>query len=179
MKRKIFIAVGIVAAIFVVLAGIKAWQIHAMIAFNNAFVPPPETISSAVAHEENWRDTLTAVGSVDPQNGVTLASEVAGTVAEITVADGSVVAKGDLLIKLDTSSEEAQLRSAEAHDGNVAAQCRTDADLARGQHGFPVGTGSGGGDVQTERRPTPTSSARPSKRKPSARRSPGGWASGR
>jgi membrane fusion protein (multidrug efflux system) len=114
MKRKIFIAVGIVAAIFVVLAGIKAWQIHAMIAFNNAFVPPPETISSAVAHEDKWQDTLTAVGSVDPQNGVTLASEVAGTVEEITVADGSVVAKGDLLVKLDTSSEEAQLRSAEA-----------------------------------------------------------------
>jgi membrane fusion protein (multidrug efflux system) len=101
-------------SIFVVLAGIKAWQIHAMIAFNNAFVPPPDTVSSAVAHEENWQDTLTAVGSVDPQNGVTLASEVAGTVAEITVADGTVVAKGDLLLRLDTSSEEAQLRAAEA-----------------------------------------------------------------
>ena len=114
MKRKIFIAAGIVAAIFIVLAGIKAWQIHAMIAFSNTFVPPPETISSAVAHEEKWQDTLTAIGSVDPQNGVTLASEVPGTVAEIAVPDGSIVAKGDLLIKLDTSSEEAQLRSAEA-----------------------------------------------------------------
>ncbi len=114
MKRKIFIAIGIVAAIFVVLAGIKAWQIHAMIEFNNTFVPPPETISSAVAHEEKWQDTLTAIGSVDPQNGVTLASEVPGTVAEIAVPDGSIVAKDDLLIKLDTSSEEAQLRSAEA-----------------------------------------------------------------
>jgi membrane fusion protein, multidrug efflux system len=114
MKKKIFIAIAIVAAIFVVLGGIKAWQIHAMIAFNNAFVPPPETISSAIAHEEQWQDTLTAVGSVDPQNGVTLAPEVPGTVAQITVPDGSVVAKGDLLIKLDTSSEEAQLRSAEA-----------------------------------------------------------------
>jgi membrane fusion protein (multidrug efflux system) len=114
MKRKIFIAVGMVAVIFVALAGIKAWQIHAMIAFNNAFVPPPETISSAVAHEEKWQDTLTAVGSVDPQNGVTLAPEVAGTVVEIAVADGSVVARNDLLLRLDTSSEEAQLRSAEA-----------------------------------------------------------------
>jgi membrane fusion protein (multidrug efflux system) len=114
MKLKIFIGIGIVAVILTGLAAIKAWQIHAMIAFGNAFVPPPETISSAIAHEEKWRDTLTAVGSVDPQNGVTLASEVAGTVAEIKVADGSVVAKGDLLIKLDTSSEEAQLRSAEA-----------------------------------------------------------------
>ena len=114
MKRKIFIAIGIVAAIFIGLAGIKAWQIHAMIAFNHAFVPPPEAVSSAVAHEEKWQDTLTAVGSVDPQNGVTLASEVPGTVAEIAVADGSIVAKGDLLLRLDTSSEEAQLRSAEA-----------------------------------------------------------------
>ncbi|HEY1490634.1 MAG TPA: efflux RND transporter periplasmic adaptor subunit, partial [Verrucomicrobiae bacterium] len=114
MKRKIFIGIGIVAVILTGLAAIKAWQIHAMIAFNNAFVPPPETISSAVAHEEKWQDTLTAVGSVDPQNGVTLASEVAGTVAQIAVADGSVVAQGDLLVKLDTSSEEAQLRAAEA-----------------------------------------------------------------
>ena len=114
MKRKIFIAAGIVAAILVILAGVKTLQIRKMIAFGKTFVPPPETISSAVAHEENWQDTLTAVGSIDPQNGVTLASEVAGTVAEIAVADGSVVAKGDLLLRLDTSSEEAQLRSAEA-----------------------------------------------------------------
>jgi membrane fusion protein (multidrug efflux system) len=34
--------------------------------------------------------------------------------AEITVADGSVVARGDLLLRLDTSSEEAQLRAAAA-----------------------------------------------------------------
>jgi membrane fusion protein (multidrug efflux system) len=114
MKKKIFVAIGVVAAILIVLGGIKAWQIHAMIAFGNAYAPPPEAVSSAVAHEEKWQDTLTAVGSIDPQNGVTLASEVAGTVAEIAVADGSVVAKGDLLLRLDTSSEEAQLRSAEA-----------------------------------------------------------------
>jgi membrane fusion protein, multidrug efflux system len=114
MKRKISIATGIVAAVFIGLAGIKAWQIHAMIAFGKTFVPPPEEVSSAVALEEKWQDTLTAVGSVDPQNGVTLASEVPGTVAEIAVPDGTVVAKGDLLLRLDTSSEEAQLRSAEA-----------------------------------------------------------------
>jgi membrane fusion protein, multidrug efflux system len=114
MKRKIFIAAGIVAAIFIGLVAIKALQIGKMIAFGKTFVPPPETISSAVAHEEKWQDTLTAIGSIDPQNGVTLAPEVAGTVVEIAVADGTAVAKGDLLLRLDTSSEEAQLRSAEA-----------------------------------------------------------------
>ncbi len=114
MKRKIVAAIVIVFAVLAGLGGIKALQIHKMIAFGASYVPPPDTISSAVAHEEQWQDTLTAIGSIDPQNGVTLASEVAGTVAEIAVADGSVVAKGDLLLRLDTSSEEAQLRSAEA-----------------------------------------------------------------
>jgi membrane fusion protein (multidrug efflux system) len=141
MKRKIFVGIGIVVVVLVALAGVKAWQIHAMIAFNNAFVPPPETISSAVAHEETWQDTLTAVGSVDPQNGVTLAPEIAGTVVQIAVLDGTTVAKGDLLIKLDTSSEEAQLRAAQAqadwakvtaerdeklHAGNTVSQSELD-----------------------------------------------------
>jgi len=114
MKRNIFIAVIIVLAVLLGLAGVKALQIHALISAGKTFVPPPDTVSSAVVHEEKWQDTLTAVGSIDPQNGVTVASEVAGTVAEIAVADGSLVAKGDLLMRLDTSSEEAQLRSAEA-----------------------------------------------------------------
>jgi membrane fusion protein, multidrug efflux system len=114
MKRKIFFAVLIVVAIFVGVAAVKVLQIRSMINFGKTFVPPPDSVSSAVAQEEKWQDTLSAVGSIDPQNGVTLASEVAGTVSEIAVADGSVVAKGDLLMRLDTSSEEAQLRSAEA-----------------------------------------------------------------
>src|ERR1019366_2321736 len=114
MTRKIIIGAAVVFVVFIFLAGVKALQIHKLIAFGASYSPPPETISSAVAHEEQWQDALTAVGSIDPRSGVTLAPEVAGTVAEIAVADGSVVAKGDLLLRLDTSSEEAQLRSAEA-----------------------------------------------------------------
>jgi membrane fusion protein, multidrug efflux system len=114
MKKKIFIAIVIVVTILVVLAGVKVLQIRSMIAFGKTFVPPPETISSAVAHEEKWQDTLTAVGSVNAAQGVTLASEVAGTVTEIDFESGATVNKGDLLVKLDTSTEEAQLQAAEA-----------------------------------------------------------------
>ncbi len=114
MKRKIFIAAGIVVLIFVVLAGVKALQISAMISAGKSFVPPPETISSAVAHEEKWQDTLSAVGSINAAQGTTLASEVPGTVAEIAFESGATVNKGDLLVRLDTSSEEAQLRAAES-----------------------------------------------------------------
>ena len=114
MTRKLIVGIVIVVMVVGVLALVKIMQIKSMIAFGAAFVPPPETISSAVAHEEKWQDALSAIGSIDPQNGVTLASEVAGTVTQIAVVDGSLVAKGDLLLQLDTSTEEAQLRAAEA-----------------------------------------------------------------
>ena len=114
MKKKIFIATVIVAAIFVGLAGVKALQIGKMIGFAKTVTVPPETISSAVASEQNWPDTLTAVGSISAVQGVTVAPEVAGTVTEIAFESGAVVAQGDLLVRLDTSSEAAQLRAAEA-----------------------------------------------------------------
>ena len=130
MKRKIFVGLGIVVAVLIVLAGIKFFQIRKLMA-----TPSPtemETISSAVAHEETWQDTLSAIGSVDPQNGVTLAPEIAGTVVQIAVPDGATVAKGDLLIKLDTSSEEAQLRAAQAQADWAKVTAERDEKLREG-----------------------------------------------
>ena len=114
MKRIIIIAVAIVLAIVAVLAGVKTWQIHTLIAASQAMVPPPETVATAVVHEEKWPDTLTAVGSISAVQGVTVSPEIAGKVSEIAFESGVVVAKGDLLVRLDTSSEEAQLRAIEA-----------------------------------------------------------------
>ncbi|MGD0206770.1 MAG: efflux RND transporter periplasmic adaptor subunit [Verrucomicrobiota bacterium] len=114
MKRKILTAVIVVLAIILGLAGVKAWQIQKLIAAGQALAPPPETISAAVAHEEKWQDTLTAIGSINAMQGVTVSPEIAGKVSEIAFESGAVVVKGDLLVRLDTSSEEAQLRAVEA-----------------------------------------------------------------
>jgi membrane fusion protein (multidrug efflux system) len=103
MKRTIFVAV------LVGLAAVKVLQIRKMIGFAKTFVPPPDTVSSAAAIQENWPDTLTAVGSIDAAQGVIVAPEIAGTVTEIDFESGAVVAKGDLLVRLDTSTEVAQL----------------------------------------------------------------------
>ncbi|TAK96835.1 MAG: efflux RND transporter periplasmic adaptor subunit [Verrucomicrobia bacterium] len=75
---------------------------------------PPESISSAVVHEEKWQGTLGAIGSVTAIQGVNVTPEIDGTVREIAFESGAIVAKGDLLVRLDTSSEEAQLRATEA-----------------------------------------------------------------
>ena len=114
MKRNIIAAVVIVAVVFVALAGVKALQIGKLIGAAKTFTVPPETISSAVTQEQNWRDTLSAVGSIEAAQGVTVASEVAGTVTEIAFESGAAVVKGDLLVRLDTSTERAQLQAAQA-----------------------------------------------------------------
>lgn len=112
MKSKFLVAILIVAAIVGTLAGLKAMQIRKMIA--QPFVMMPETIASAIATNQPWQLTLSAIGSVAPVQGVTLATELAGVVKEIAFTSGANVAQGDLLLRFDTASEAAQLRATEA-----------------------------------------------------------------
>src|ERR1019366_5877422 len=114
MTRKLFIGIIIVVVVAGGLAAVKTMQIKTMIAAGASFAPPPETIASAVAQEEKWPDTIPAVGSVNAAQGVTVAPEIAGTVSEIAYESGVTVKQGDLLVKLDSSSEAAQLRALEA-----------------------------------------------------------------
>jgi len=114
MRGKIVKGATLVVAVLLVLAGVKAWQIHALVAAGQAFAQAPETVASAVAHEEQWPNTFTAVGSISAKQGVTVSPEIAGTVSEIDFESGALANKGDLLVRLDTSSEEAQLRAVEA-----------------------------------------------------------------
>jgi membrane fusion protein (multidrug efflux system) len=114
MKRKILAAIIIVIVVIAGIGGVKVLQIKTLIAAGKHFAPPPETVSSAVAREEKWQGYLSAIGSVIAHQGILVTPEIAGTVKEIKFESGSVVAKGDLLVRMDTSSEEAQLRALEA-----------------------------------------------------------------
>ena len=122
MKSKITIAIAILVVLAALggLGAVKGLQIGTLIGAAKSFAPPPETISSAVAREEKWQGTIAAIGSITAAQGVNVAAEIPGSVSEITFESGALVAKGDLLVKLDTSSEEAQFRALEAQ-----------ADLAR------------------------------------------------
>ncbi|HLX70741.1 MAG TPA: efflux RND transporter periplasmic adaptor subunit [Verrucomicrobiae bacterium] len=112
MKSKITFAIALVTVIIVVLGGTKALQFKALAA--GGWSQPPDTVSSAVAHEEHWQDTFEAVGSISAVQGVMVTPELAGTVSEIAFESGAVVNKGDLLVKFDTSTEDAQLKASQA-----------------------------------------------------------------
>jgi membrane fusion protein (multidrug efflux system) len=110
--KKIIIAIIVVVVVFGTLAGIKALQFKKMMA--TPWVQPPETVTSAVAREEKWQDTLSAVGTITAVQGVMITPELSGTVTEIAFESGATVAKDALLIRLDTTTEEAQLKAIEA-----------------------------------------------------------------
>jgi membrane fusion protein (multidrug efflux system) len=112
MKLLTVIAICVLLAVVGGLAGIKYMQIKKLT--SQPYVVPPETIASAVAHEEKWQDSVSAIGSITAVQGVTLTPEIAGTVSEIAFESGAVVAKGDLLVRLDTKTEEAQLKALQA-----------------------------------------------------------------
>lgn len=76
---------------------------------------PPTAVASALVVEQEWEESFHAVGSLKAVQGVTLSAELGGTVVEIAVDNGARVEKGALLVRLDTSAEDAQLAAAEAN----------------------------------------------------------------
>ncbi|MGE5256191.1 MAG: efflux RND transporter periplasmic adaptor subunit [Hyphomicrobiales bacterium] len=114
LKKRLILAFAAVAVLVVILGGIKGLQIDRMIAHGRQMVPPPEAVTTAVASLQSWESLLTAVGSLAAVQGVTVTAELTGKVVQIAFTPGTMVKAGDLLVKQDTSSEEAQLRSAEA-----------------------------------------------------------------
>ena len=116
-------AIGGLVLLIVVLFGIKVMQIGKMM--SSPMQMPATTVTSAPVKEEDWAPRLSAVGSVSAVQGAVLSTDLAGTVAEVKFESGAVAKKGDILVRLEASSEEGQLRTAEA-DLELARQ-----DLAR------------------------------------------------
>src|SRR5437773_3221543 len=124
--RSVVIAMGLLVAIVVCVFGDKALQISKMMTTKMEI--PPTTVSSATVKEEDWAPTLSAVGSISAVQGTVVSSELGGVVSKIGFENGGAAKKGDLLLQLDASAEEALLRSAEAE----AELGRQDLERTRG-----------------------------------------------
>jgi membrane fusion protein (multidrug efflux system) len=75
---------------------------------------PAEAVTAAVATEREHRQTTTSIGTVLALRSITLRNEIPGTVRYAALAPGRVVDAGTVLVALDVSVEEAELRAQEA-----------------------------------------------------------------
>lgn len=114
MWKKILLTLLILVVLIGGLAAIKKSQFDAMGEAAKNFAPPPAIVTTAEVTQEIWQPALTAVGSLEAVQGVTLTAELAGRITNISFESGQEVNVGDVLIEQDTSTEQAQLKSAEA-----------------------------------------------------------------
>ena len=75
---------------------------------------PMESVMVAAAREIEHRQTTTSIGTVLALQSITLKNELPGTVRRVTLTPGQIVDKGMLLVALDVSVEEAELKAQEA-----------------------------------------------------------------
>jgi membrane fusion protein (multidrug efflux system) len=122
------VAIGGLVALVILLVGVKVMQITKMM--GSPMTMPPTTVSSVVAKEEDWAPKLSAIGSVSAVQGAVVSAEFSGIVAEVHFENGGDAKKGDVLVRLDTSAEDAQLHSADADLELARADLQRTRDLA-------------------------------------------------
>lgn len=102
--------VGLVAF----LAAFKYWRVSSRVAAAASFGGPEEVVEAAPVRPFAWQAEASVAGTIVARQFVTLSNELAGTIASVDFRSGEIVDEGEPLLALDTRSERAELRSAEA-----------------------------------------------------------------
>jgi len=116
MRKLVFLIVFVVLA---VLAGGLAWfqfkvkpeMIHGFI---SAMPKPIAGVAAEAARSETWTPRISVIGTFKAVPGIDVAGQVAGIVSGINFVNGQDVQKGQLLVQIDDSTEQADLKSAAA-----------------------------------------------------------------
>lgn len=107
----------LVSLVLLIGVGLAAWKYESIQNQQAASINQPEPMESvtiAVARAIDHRQTTTSIGTVLALRSITLKNELAGTVREVRLTPGQIVDAGTLLVALDVSVEEAELRAQEA-----------------------------------------------------------------
>ena len=114
MAKRMWLMLLVVGLFVAAIGTYKFLQIRAAIAQGSSYQPPPETVTTVVAQPADWPSTLSAIGTVEAVHGVMVSADLSGVVKQIAFTSGRDVGKGQVLVRLDTSTERAQLAQAEA-----------------------------------------------------------------
>jgi membrane fusion protein, multidrug efflux system len=112
-KRYYVITIVLLLVVFGGLAVFNYVLKPALIAqFLGARTIPPVPVTVAPAKTEKWQGELPAIGTTEAMRGVMVAPLIAGRVEAILFQSGQQVKAGETIVKLDDSTERAQLQAA-------------------------------------------------------------------
>jgi membrane fusion protein (multidrug efflux system) len=106
--------IAAVIGVFAVLAGWKYGAAREASAAAASQPEPVESVTAAVATERPHQQTTTAIGTILALRSISLRNELAGTVRHVRLTPGQIVEEGAVLVALDVSVEEAELKALEA-----------------------------------------------------------------
>jgi membrane fusion protein (multidrug efflux system) len=108
------LVIGICLLVASGLGYLKYAQIQAAIAFGKSFPEPMEAVELFIAREEIWQPTTSVTAEIVAIRAVQVSNDLAGRIVEVGFAPGATVTAGQVLVRLDTSEERAQLAAARA-----------------------------------------------------------------
>lgn len=114
MKKTTLVAVLGIPLVVGTLVGIKASQFGFLAAMGADYKAPPVKVTFAPLAAQQWEASLQSVGTLEAVDGITVTAELQGKIEQIRFTPGAHANAGDLLVQQDISSEQAQLKAAEA-----------------------------------------------------------------
>ncbi len=114
MAKRMILMLGVMILVIGALGFMKFKQVETAIQVGASYQPPPEAVTSIVAHREQWTASMGVIGTMEAVHGVTVSADLPGVVEKISFESGQSVHAGDVLVVLDTKQERAQLASLEA-----------------------------------------------------------------
>lgn len=114
MRKQLIVVVVILIVVFGGLFGGKYYVAHRAAAASLHRAVPAVTVSTAVAHARPWSPEVNVVGSLEAVKGTEITAQIAGNVTKIAFRSGAHVHRGQLLVRLDDSSQLAQLHADQA-----------------------------------------------------------------
>ena len=114
MTRRRWFSSLLLLVIIAIGVGLGAWKyesIQASVEASTSQPEPMESVMVAAAREIEHRQTTTSIGTVLALRSITLKNELPGTVRHVALTPGQIVDKGTLLVALDVSVEEAELKA--------------------------------------------------------------------
>lgn len=112
MKKKILFTLLALLVFIGAIIGIKALQIMDLIASGKKYAVPPDSVLVTEAISKSWSPAYKTIGTIEAVRGLTVSNEVPGKIVNIAFDSGATVKAGDILVELDKTTEEAQLRAA-------------------------------------------------------------------
>ncbi|MGY0219275.1 efflux RND transporter periplasmic adaptor subunit [Endozoicomonadaceae bacterium StTr2] len=131
MIKRMAAMAAVLTLVFGGVFGYKYFEGQMVAKFMSGFTPPPISVSAETAATDTWDQYLYGTGSLNAVQGIELAAETSGIVKALHFKAGDTVTQGQLLLELDDSVEQANLRSAQAQLKLAKLKYKRDQELVR------------------------------------------------